>query len=273
MANFDQDTHYYLGQHDDALERYQLFNRAYQPGTEQVFSWLALPSNSNILELGCGIGATACYMAREIVPDGHVTAFDVAEELVNSGRRTAQELGIHNITFVHASAQDFKYEPDKYDLAHTRFVISYLPDAAGIVKAVFSALKPSGLFFSEEITQVYMNDGDTQWYDDMKTWFTKLIEAGGGNAEYGGAQLARDMRKAGFSIENASAFWPLREQGVIKRMLAIALANEMKQNLVGLKLATEDEVDAVVARLKAEDDGVYISPTMAAQVLARKPLQ
>lgn len=272
MTGADQDTSYYLGQHDDAFVRYQLFNRAYQPGTEQVFSWLQLPSNSQVLELGCGIGATACYMAREIVPDGHVTAFDVAEELVDCGRRTAADLGISNITFVHASAQDFQYQPDTYDLVHTRFVISYLPDAAEIVRAVYTALKPLGRFFSEEITQVYITDGDTQWYDSMKQWFAKLIEAGGGNPEYGSAQLATDLHQAGFAIENASAFWPVQEQALIKRMLAIALSNEMKQNLASLNLATEEEVDKVVAHLEADQESSFISPTMAAQLVGRKPV-
>ncbi|MEM9254257.1 MAG: class I SAM-dependent methyltransferase [Pseudomonadota bacterium] len=266
-----EDNHYYLGQSNDALLRYQLFNRAYQAGTEQVFSWLPLATDSQVLEVGCGIGATACYMAREIVPDGHVTAFDSAADLVDCGRRTAEQHGIDNITFVTTSAQEFECPPASYDLVHSRYVISYLPDASKILAMVGAALKPSGLFFGEEIAQNYMNHGDVSWYDNMTEWFAKLIEAGGGDPDYGLRQFAADVLAAGLSIEHAAAFWPLQEQSSVRRMLALALSKEMKQNLTELGLATEQEVAAVLAYLKADDVAYQISASMAVQLVARKP--
>ncbi|MEM0967294.1 MAG: methyltransferase domain-containing protein [Verrucomicrobiota bacterium] len=271
MSSHIPNAHYFLGQKEDSLFRYQLFNEVYQPGTEQVFSWLNLQATSQVLEIGCGIGATALYMAREIVPEGHVTAFDVASDMVDYGKRTAEKLGIANISFHHASAQDFHYAPGGFDLVHTRFVISYLQDAEKIVQNVYRALKPSGHFFAEEIAQAFLNFGDVEWYEKMASWFVQLADLNGGDADYGSTQLARDMRKAGFSIENVGSFVPVKNEPKMRQMLAMLLSNEMRDDLTKLSIATGEEIDRVVARMKSTEDSSQISAVMASQVIGRKP--
>ena len=92
------DTHHYLlGMDEDSLKRYRLFNATYQPATEQRFATLPVKPHMKILEVGCGIGQTACYMAQPIVPDGQVDAFDQSRALVETGSRYASENGIKNV--------------------------------------------------------------------------------------------------------------------------------------------------------------------------------
>ena len=270
MTESDHIQKYLLGQHEDAFLRYHLFNELYQPGTIQRFAELQIPPDNSILEIGCGIGDTACYMAKNIVPEGHVTAFDEAADLIEYANRQADELGIKNITFIHSTAQEFRFESNRWDVAHTRYVLSYLSDADEILYRTFGALRSSGIFFGEEIAQVYIKHGQTKWYDNMLAWFTALIEAGGGNANYGTSQLASDLLAAGFNILGASAYWPIENQSKIAKMLLLVLSREMKQSIIELQLATEEEVGSVISELNAPERNYVISPSMAAQVIARK---
>ena len=149
--------------------------------------------------------------------------------------------------------------------------MSYLSDADVVIGNVFDALKPSGIFFGEEIAQIYIKHGWTAWYGEMSEWFAKLIEAGGGHANYGTERMASDMLTAGFRDLNVSAYWPFQNQSKITEMLRLALSPEMKQNLVALEIATAQEVDRVLSAMVAPEADYAISTSMAAQVIGRRP--
>ncbi len=124
MTASSSSHHYLLGEAESAFRRYRLFNEVYQRATAERLATLRLAPDIRILEVGCGIGDTACYMASAIAPDGHVTAFDQSADLVAVAREQASAAGIDNVTFVCAKAQEFDYEQERFDLAHTRYVLS-----------------------------------------------------------------------------------------------------------------------------------------------------
>jgi ubiquinone/menaquinone biosynthesis C-methylase UbiE len=103
---------YLLGMDRDSLRRYQLFDDIYQPATEERFRTLAIKTHMGILEIGCGIGQTACYMAKNIVPAGNVVAFDQSEALVEIANQYARNNGIDNVTFLCAKAQEYDYQKE-----------------------------------------------------------------------------------------------------------------------------------------------------------------
>jgi len=158
---------YPLGAKKDTLPRYRVFNEIYQPGTIERFAAIPLSPSMHILEVGCGTGDTACHIAKSLVPDGHVTAFDQSSELIDLARQQAADAGIDNVTFECAKAQDFVLLEDRFDVAHSRFVLSYITDARDIVRKIHGAVKPSGYFFGEEVAQSYVMHGQTGWYDDI----------------------------------------------------------------------------------------------------------
>lgn len=271
MESSVSDQSYLLGETKDAVYRYHLFNQIHEPATRDRLTTLDIAPNAYILEVGCGIGETAFLFATELVPEGHVIAFDRAADLVEIARQRAAERGIANITFVCASAQEFDFGLDQFDLVHSRFVLSYMSDAAAIVDRILRAINPGGIFFGEEVVQSYVLDGNTALYEQMMRGFAKLIEAGGGNPNYGMRQLPSDMLAAGFPDLRATAHWPMQTQSTIAEMLSLVLSREMKPNFVKLGIATEDEVDAVVDALGASERDFTISTAMVAQVIAQKP--
>jgi len=263
--------HYLLSEEKSAFRRYQLFHEIYQPATAERFATLRLAPDMNILEIGCGIGDTACYMAKAVVPDGHVTAFDQSADLIAVARQQASTAGIDNVTFVCAKAQEFDYERERFDLAHTRYVLSYSPDAGRILAKVYGALKRSGIFFGEEIAQIYVKHDQPRWFDELTGWFARLIEAGGGMANYGLDRMPSDMLAAGFEDLHVTAYCPVEDQAKIVEMLRLALSREMRETLIDHQIAAADDIDAAVAAMHAPGGNFLISAAMVAQVTGRKP--
>jgi len=271
MTEESRSDTYLLGSQESAHQRYRLFNEIYSPGTLQRLSDMQISPDMDILEIGCGIGDTACYFAKQVVPKGHVTAFDQAPELIEIAKNRAAELKLENITFVCAKAQDFSFPSEQFDFVHSRYVLSYLSDAGDVLRKTYSALKSSGVFMGEEIAQTYLNHGRAEWYKQLASWFARLIEAGGGDPNYGVNRLMSDVLEAGFQDIQASAYWPLEDQQKVVDVLRIALSREMKQNLLSLGIATEKAVDKVVHELAKVDRDYVISASMAVQITGRKP--
>ena len=271
MTSLANQKNYLLGDDRNALRRYELFDALYQPGTSARFVSLALPKDLQVLEVGCGIGDTACFMARSVVPDGHVTAFDQSPELVELAQQRARDQAIGNVTFLCARAQDFDMPPDRYDFVHTRYVLSYAPNARDIVARLFRTVKSGGGFFGEEIHQSYVMHRQPRWFDDQTRWFARLIEKGGGSPNYGLDGLPGDLIDAGFCDLEVNAFWPVHDQDAIREMLRMALSNEMKGHLVDAGIATAEEVDRNAAQMAKPDPSGLISASMAVQIVATKP--
>jgi SAM-dependent methyltransferase len=271
MKEKSRSNSYPLGAQKDTLPRYRVFNEIYQPGTIERFATIPISSDMHILEVGCGIGETACYMAKSLVPNGHVTAFDQSAELIDLARAQALDAGIGNVTFECVTAQEFDFPKERFDVAHSRFVLSYITDARDIVRKIYDTLKPSGYFFGEEVAQSYIMHGQSGWYDDINGWYVGLVERGGGDPEYGLNRLPSDMLEAGFKVIRAGAYWPIDDQSKIIEMIQLTVSREMKPNLIRLGLAKETEVDAVVTALIASDDKVLISPPPAIQLIGHKP--
>lgn len=265
-----EDDHYYLGIDRSALRRYELFNEVYQPATEMRLATLAIRPDARVLDVGCGIGRTACYFARDVVPDGEVVGFDQSEELVGLATQFAADQGIGNVSFYSDSAEDHQFEPDAFDLAHTRYVLSYSPFAATIVKKIATALKPGGIFFGEEIVQDYVTCHAAPWCESLFRWFEQLIALGGGDPNYGRNGLPTHMLDAGFADLTVTSFTPVADQPRLVEMCRLALSNEMRKAIVDNGFATDREVSACVDAMNEIDPKMLISVAPAYQVTGVK---
>ena len=261
---------YLLGVDKSTLRRYALFDEIYQPATAERFATLPVSADMSVLEVGCGIGDTACYLAKQVVPNGHVVAFDQSRELVELGRQRAADRGIDNLEFVCAKAQEFQFNKECFDLVHTRFVLSYMRDAKEIVAKIYAALRDSGIFLGEEIFQAYIKRNEPNWFRDIATWFARLIEMGGGDPNYGLEKLPSDMLEAGFKDLKVTAQCLVRDQTKIADMLRLALGNEMRKALVDAKLATDKEIDDDIAEMMRLPEDKYVSVCMVVQVSGSK---
>ncbi len=108
-----------------------------------------------VLDIGCTIGHNAMPIAAAF-PETAVIALDTAAPVLRYGHARAQSLGIKNIHFVQANAEDLSRYPDDYfDWVQTTM---YLHETSGkalpkILSEVHRVLAPGGLMLHLEQPQ------------------------------------------------------------------------------------------------------------------------
>jgi ubiquinone/menaquinone biosynthesis C-methylase UbiE len=85
---------------------------------------LYLASGSNVLDVGCGTGASALPAAAIVGPTGHVTGVDLADRLLEQGRAKAAQRGLQNVTFQLGDMTALGYPDGHFDAVVS--VFSYL---------------------------------------------------------------------------------------------------------------------------------------------------
>jgi SAM-dependent methyltransferase len=126
-----------------------------------------LPSEGDILDLGCGFGLFALYIAAR-KPGAHVIGLDVNERRLQIARDAAEKLGIANVEFLQHDLRDWR--PDrKMAGAYALDVFHHIPVTSGnrLLRDLFDRLQAGGRFMLKDI--------DTQ--PRAMLWFTYLLDA------------------------------------------------------------------------------------------------
>jgi methylase of polypeptide subunit release factors len=89
--------YYILATGGKDVKRLRLLHEVYGPGTEALFHRVGLLRGGlRVVEIGCGSGNIACWVAERIAPSGSVMAIDVSPEQIEQARLQAErrELGV-----------------------------------------------------------------------------------------------------------------------------------------------------------------------------------
>ncbi|CDM65181.1 class I SAM-dependent methyltransferase [Pyrinomonas methylaliphatogenes] len=78
------------------------------------------------LDVGCGTGELVCELARRGI---EAVGVDFAAEMIALGRRKAEDEGIANARFVHASIFEYDPESNRFDLVSANGFIEYISPA------------------------------------------------------------------------------------------------------------------------------------------------
>lgn len=103
---------------------------------EQLLA-LGLRPGWRCLELGCGVGSVARWLAQQVGPSGHVVASDI--DLTYVGDSDRPNLEVRRIDILHD-----RVEPHSYDLITARALLHHLADPRGAVKQMIHGLKAGG---------------------------------------------------------------------------------------------------------------------------------
>ena len=113
---------------------------------ESLASWFANGAihAGRALELGCGPGRNAVYMAKQ---GCIVDAVDISAAAIDWARERATEAGVR-VNFIRASIFDFPIVPGEYDLVYDSGCFHHVPPhrRMSFISVVATALKRSGAF-------------------------------------------------------------------------------------------------------------------------------
>ncbi|MFH2109762.1 MAG: class I SAM-dependent methyltransferase [Candidatus Bathyarchaeota archaeon] len=101
-----------------------------------------ITENTKVLEVGCGTGGNACYLANRY--GCSVVGVDIAEHMVEYAQRRADELGLTDrVSFRVGDAYSLEFPDDGFDAVLTVFVSQFL-DPARAFPEFLRVLKPGG---------------------------------------------------------------------------------------------------------------------------------
>lgn len=102
------------------------------PAGQALVFQLGVSPGEAVLDACCGTGSSALPAAAAVGPDGLVHGVDIADEMLERGRLSAERRGLKNIEFVCADAS--RWEPPSdvpapgYDVLAVSYGVFFLPD-------------------------------------------------------------------------------------------------------------------------------------------------
>ena len=263
--------HYILATGGKDVKRLQLLHQVYGPGTESLFHRVGLRPGMRVIEVGCGSGNIACWVAEQVGPEGFVTAVDVSSDQIEQARRQADSRGLQNIEFHVADAYAPSLPESTFDLVYCRLVLSHLTRPADALAAMRALARPGGLVVCEEID---LNCWVCDPPADAMTRFFELNAALGERRQENfclGASLHRLFHEAGFKNPEVGTNFALALRGEHKQLLGMTFA-EFAPELVKEGLASQEDVDRTTAGLLelAADETTLFGFPLVVQVWAER---
>jgi len=92
--------------------------------TEDLVELCHIGKSRYILDVGCGVGVTACYLAKKY--GCRVIGVDISEEMIEKSKKRVKKEGLENLVeFRVADAQDLPFENDLFDVVITESVTAF----------------------------------------------------------------------------------------------------------------------------------------------------
>ncbi|WP_181150846.1 class I SAM-dependent methyltransferase [Paenibacillus sp. PCH8] len=112
--------------------------------TMRLLDTLSLPTGSHVLEIGCGTGRTACYLARS----GHrVTAIDLHRHMLDKAVRRARRERV-DVQFIQADVAALPLPDNHVDVVFVESVTIFTPWRVALAEYQ-RVLKPGGFWWIE----------------------------------------------------------------------------------------------------------------------------
>jgi SAM-dependent methyltransferase len=99
-------------------------------------------AGEQVIDIGCGSGATTIAFAQKVGPSGHVLGVDISGPMLERARQSAPKGAA--IDFVLADATIYPFPPASFDLLASRFGVMFFADPAKSFANIRKALRPSG---------------------------------------------------------------------------------------------------------------------------------
>jgi ubiquinone/menaquinone biosynthesis C-methylase UbiE len=98
----------------------------------------------NVLEIGCGTGATTVPLAEAVGERGRVVGVDLSEPMLAGARQRVAESRLGNISLTQADAQVHRFEAGRSDLIASRFGVMFFADPVAAFSNLLPAARPGG---------------------------------------------------------------------------------------------------------------------------------
>lgn len=110
------------------------------PVSKALLAYAAPRPGEDVLDVGCGCGASTLDFARAVGPSGRVAAYDISGPMLAEGQRRAEDCGITNVDWQQADPATATLR--EYDLLVSNFGVMFFGDPVGAFAHMRRAAKP-----------------------------------------------------------------------------------------------------------------------------------
>lgn len=116
------------------------------------------------VDLGSGRGNDVLRIAEIVGEQGFAYGVDIADGMLESARRRAERLGVHNAGFVKSELEEIDLDDEVADFVISNCTINHARNKQAVWKQIFRILKPGGRFVvsdiyaNVEVPEEYRND-------------------------------------------------------------------------------------------------------------------
>lgn len=141
----------------DVLAPVDEFHIGGRAATVPFIDALQVTKDSRVLDLGCGLGGPARYVAART--GAHVTGIDLTEEFIDTAKALTEWTGLsERVHLLMGSVMELPFEDRSMDAAYMIHVGMNIPDKAGLAREVARVLKPGGRFAIYDVMQIGVGD-------------------------------------------------------------------------------------------------------------------
>jgi ubiquinone/menaquinone biosynthesis C-methylase UbiE len=108
------------------------------------FSLRSLGQGERVVDAGSGGGFDCFVAARQVGPEGQVVGMDMLPEMVEKARRTAEFMGLKNVTFREGLLEEIPVEDSWADAVISNGVINLCADKKRVFSELWRVLRPGG---------------------------------------------------------------------------------------------------------------------------------
>lgn len=152
--------------------------------TDEMIDLCHITADSYVLDVGCGIGATPCYLVKRF--GCRVVGIDIEPKMIERATALAQHRGVAaSCEFRVADAQDLPFEDDQFDVVLVESVNTFLPDRPKASREYVRVTRPGGYVGMNETTWVERGPDAVAFMNSMgadalikEEWVALLQEAG-----------------------------------------------------------------------------------------------
>lgn len=239
---------YFISTGNADAERLRICNKIYNKETFKFLLESGLKSGMKVLELGCGFGHSAIWLAKQVLPDGVVYAIDISLDNLAIAEENAQKENIHNIKFICMDANDLVDKfPEKIDFFYGRWVLEFCPDRKQILKSIHSLLNDGGIFTYEGSN--FIESGGYVYPEHQAVY--KWHQLGALNAERSGCEVhfARkiysELTSLGYHKISAKHHQPVLTTPEEKSVYKLGLMS-IKNSWIKNQVMTSEEIDKLI---------------------------
>lgn len=129
----------------DTLSLFDEFHIGGRAATAALLDHLGVTAGSRVLDLGCGLGGPARFIAK--TTGAHVTGVDLTPDFVTAAQAlTGLALMIDRVRVVQGDILNLPFGLDEFDAAYMIHVGMNIADKAALASSVARVLKPGGTF-------------------------------------------------------------------------------------------------------------------------------